>query len=106
MTGYQRAVAFAELWNGELRGLVIQGKKVLVVRIDDAVYAYEDRCAHQGVMLSKGSLVGTVLSCSAHGWQYDVCTGCGVNPERAELKRLPVKVEGGSVFVDVEGMLP
>lgn len=101
MMAFVRVAALDDLWIGEMRGYVVQGSKVLLVRTDDAVHAYEDRCAHLGVMLSKGSLEGRVLTCSAHGWQYDVCTGGGVNPASARLKPFPVKVEGGDLFVDL-----
>lgn len=101
MKPFLRVAAFDDLWNGEMRGYVVHGSPVLLVREDDRIYAYADRCAHQGVALSKGSLEGHVLTCSAHGWQYDVCTGDGVNPASARLEPLAVRVEHGTVFVDL-----
>jgi toluene monooxygenase system ferredoxin subunit len=101
MMAFVRVAAVHDLWSGEMRGYVVRGQKVLLVRIEDAFYAYEDRCAHQGVALSKGALLGCVLTCSAHHWEYDVCTGVGVNPRSARLTRVPVKVDAESVSVDV-----
>jgi toluene monooxygenase system ferredoxin subunit len=98
---FVRVGALDDLWSGEMRGYVVLGTKVVLVRMDDTVFAYEDRCAHLGVMLSKGSLEGRVLTCHAHQWQYDVCTGGGVNPVSARLKLFPVKLEHGDIFVDV-----
>jgi toluene monooxygenase system ferredoxin subunit len=94
--------AFDDLWNGELMAASVDGMPVLVLRIDDAVHAYEDRCAHLGVALSKGMLDGRVLTCSAHHWQYDATTGRGVNPTSACLSRFATKVEGGVIYVDVQ----
>ena len=102
MMPFVRVAAVDDLWSGELKGCVVQGHKVLLVRMDETVFAYEDRCAHLGVLLSKGSLDGRVLTCHAHQWQYDVCTGGGVNPLSARLKPFPVKVECGDVFVDLD----
>jgi toluene monooxygenase system ferredoxin subunit len=85
-----------------MRGVVVHGRKVLLVRTDDGVHAYEDRCAHQGALLSEGTLAGRVLTCSAHQWQYDACTGAGINPSSARLVSFPVEVVGDDVFVDVE----
>jgi toluene monooxygenase system ferredoxin subunit len=99
---FTRVMAVDDLWRGEMKGYVVRGNKVLLVRMDETVLAYEDRCAHLGVLLSKGSLEGRVLTCHAHHWQYDVCTGDGVNPASARLKPFPVKVEHGEVFVDLE----
>ncbi|HEY3493539.1 MAG TPA: Rieske (2Fe-2S) protein, partial [Polyangiaceae bacterium] len=55
-----------ELWTGEMRGFVVAGRRVLVLRTEGGVFAYEDRCAHLGVPLSQGTLKGSVLTCSAH----------------------------------------
>jgi toluene monooxygenase system ferredoxin subunit len=99
--GFTRLAALDALWSGELRGCVVDGRKVLVARRGAEVLAYEDRCAHLGVPLSQGRLEGDVLTCSAHEWTYDLRTGRGLNPASACLKRFPVKVEDGQVWVDV-----
>jgi len=101
MMPYVRVAAVDDLWSGEMKGCIVHGHKVLLVRMDERVLAYEDRCAHLGVSLSEGSLDGRVLTCRAHQWQYDVCTGGGVNPVSARLRPFPVKVERGQVFVDL-----
>lgn len=98
---FTRLAALDALWGGELRGCVVDGRKVLVARLGSEVVAYEDRCAHLGVPLSEGRLDGDVLTCSAHEWTYELRTGRGVNPASACLKRFPVKVEDGQVWVDV-----
>ena len=51
----ERAIELSELWIGEMRGLRVSGRGVLLVRLDDGVYAYADKCAHLGVELSKGA---------------------------------------------------
>jgi toluene monooxygenase system ferredoxin subunit len=98
---FARAAALRDLWVGEMRGLVVAGVPVLLVRLADGVRAYEDRCAHKGVALSGGKLAGTVLTCASHEWQYDVASGAGVNPSRACLRAFAVRVEGDDVLVDV-----
>lgn len=94
-----------ELWIGEMRGLLVQGRRVLIVRTADAVCAYADRCAHLGVPLSQGKLEGGVITCSAHHYQYDARTGHGINPESARLEAFPVRIEAGRIEVDVEATL-
>lgn len=103
---FVRIASVDDLWSGEMRGYVVRGKKVLLVRLEDSICAYEDRCAHLGVLLSKGSLEGRVLTCSAHHWQYDVCTGAGVNPAAARLTAVPVEVIGREIAVDVREVTP
>jgi toluene monooxygenase system ferredoxin subunit len=93
----------AELWVGEMRGFVVNGQRVLLVRTDDAICAYEDRCAHLGVPLSSGKLENGVITCSAHHYQYDARTGRGINPRNVALRVLPSCVRGPDVEVDTGG---
>jgi toluene monooxygenase system ferredoxin subunit len=102
----QRVERLEALWDGEMRGYVVAGRKVLLVRLDGRVFAYEDRCAHLGVALSAGRLDADVITCSAHHYQYDARTGSGVNPRSACLRAFAVAVEDGWVAVDVEARLP
>lgn len=92
-----------DLWAGELMACEAGGRKLVLLRIADAVHAYEDRCAHLGFPLSRGELEGHVLTCAAHHWRYDARTGCGVNPASARLTGVPVTVRDGSILVDVDG---
>jgi toluene monooxygenase system ferredoxin subunit len=100
---FRRAAALDEIWSGDMLGCEVAGRKVLLVRVEESVFAYEDRCAHLGVPLSRGRLAGTRLTCYAHEWQYDVATGRGINPASACLRAFPVRVDGGLVLVNVEG---
>lgn len=88
-----------ELWDGEHRGIVVDGKPVLIVRIDGTIRAYADRCAHLGVKLSDGALDGCVLTCRAHHYTYDVCTGKGINPASAKLVEYPLEIVDGEIVV-------
>ena len=99
---FAKAAALDDLWSGDLKGVVVAGRAVLLFRKDDQVFAYEDRCAHLGVPLSRGRLDGDVLTCSAHEWQYDATSGCGLNPTSARLRSFRVRIEGGEVWVDVD----
>ena len=91
-----------ELWIGEMRGVSVHGRRVLLLRTEQGVHAYEDRCAHLGLPLSQGKLEGGVITCLAHHYQYDACSGCGVNPARVRLRAYPVSVKDGTIAVDVD----
>ena len=99
---FHRVALLDDLWRGEMRGYLVNGKKVLLVRGEESVHAYEDRCAHLGVPLSEGTLEGDVITCSAHHYQYDACTGRGVNPRSVCLKAFRVKVVDEVIYVDVD----
>jgi len=99
---FYRAASLEDLWSGEMRGVCVAGKPVLLVNIGGEVRAYEDRCRHLGLPLSDGKLTGCVLTCPAHGWQYDLTTGQGVNPESVKLPPYVVKIEGDDILVSVD----
>jgi toluene monooxygenase system ferredoxin subunit len=91
-----------DVWVGDLVGVDVAGVPVLLVNIEGTILAYRDCCAHQRVPLSEGELSGSVLTCRAHRWQYDVATGQGINPREVSMEPVPVEVRAGSVFVTVE----
>lgn len=100
---FHSTLKLEDLWDGEMIGVHVQGKKVLLIRKDEDVFAYEDRCSHKSVSLSEwGNLKGEVLICKMHDWQYDVRTGSGLNPTRVKLKSYPVRIQDGFIFVGIE----
>ena len=97
------AAALDELRIGEMKGVLLDGRPVLLVRLEDGVRAYADRCSHQGVRLSEGRLEGSRLTCHAHEWLYDASTGRGINPANCSLTAYRFEVRAGRIYVDPEG---
>lgn len=95
------AMNIDELWEGEMVGLTIAGRSILLIHLSDGVHAFENRCAHLAVALDRGKLEGRTLTCPAHGWQFEACSGRGLNPTTARLKIIPVRVENGKIYVDL-----
>jgi toluene monooxygenase system ferredoxin subunit len=98
---FRRVANLDELWDGEMIALDIEGQVVLLVNVDGGIHAYADSCPHLGTRLSQGSLQRHLLTCSTHGWEFNVCTGQGMNPKTASLVSFAVKVENGDIFIDV-----
>jgi toluene monooxygenase system ferredoxin subunit len=98
---FRKVATRDELWDGEMTVLEVDGQGVLLVNVDGGIHAYADSCPHLGTRLSRGSLRRNALTCSTHGWEFDVCTGQGINPKAACLESFAVKVENGDIFIDV-----
>jgi toluene monooxygenase system ferredoxin subunit len=98
---FRRATTLEQLWPGEMLGVEVDGIKVVLINFEGTVHAFENRCAHQAALLSRGRLDGNVLTCSAHHWCYDVQSGAGINPQGVRLRRFATRVEGQNVLVDV-----
>jgi toluene monooxygenase system ferredoxin subunit len=103
---FQRVSSLEDLWSGEMIGLEVDGNAILLINVDDHIYAYADTCPHQKSRLSEGSLLGNTLRCARHQWEFDVCTGHGTNPQNTCLKVLPVIVEGRDILLDLDEARP
>ena len=99
--GFQRVAKVEDLWSGEMIGLEVSGESILLVNVENRIYAYADVCPHQKSRLSEGTLTGKVLRCARHHWEFDVCSGAGVNPRSSCLKLFPIRVDGDDILVDI-----
>jgi 3-phenylpropionate/trans-cinnamate dioxygenase ferredoxin component len=79
------------------------GSRICLVRDDQAVHAFFDRCPHRDFALSGGDLVEPcVIECPWHGARFDVRTGDVLQgPATDPLFRLQVQVEDHRVYVAV-----
>jgi len=88
------------LWDGEMEAYDIGDAEVLLVKVDGQVHAFDGICPHQSSSLVEGELEGSVLTCRAHEWQFDVKTGESVNPRGERLTRHDIRIgEDGTVRV-------
>jgi len=60
---------------GGMIGVEAEGRKLLLARLEDGLYAIEATCSHMGGDLTKGKLTSAVVKCPRHGAEYDVRTG-------------------------------
>ena len=60
-----------ELREGELREVLVGGKKVLLLRCDGVVHAFGARCPHYDGPLAKGLLDDGRLVCPWHQGTFD-----------------------------------
>ncbi|HUF38227.1 MAG TPA: NifU family protein [Anaerolineales bacterium] len=80
-----------DLPEGAVRGVVLEGARILLARVDDEVYAVGEVCPGSMLPLSGGRLTRTAIACPWHGEQYDLRTGRCLDPAgRPDEPRLPV----------------
>lgn len=96
--------------NGQL-ALTANGRKVLLCRIPDGVFAMADNCPHAHQTLGGGPIKGNVIRCPRHGACFDLTTGKSLTPiARQPLTMYPVQIAGDRVLVKVpapvRGMMP
>ena len=70
-----RPIKVAEVRDGEMAAVRIGNKPIVFAKVEDKIYAFNDRCPHKGFPLHKGSLEGHTLTCAYHGGNFDIRSG-------------------------------
>ena len=65
----------AALAEGQLHGVEVEGRAVVLARHGGQVYALADTCAHRGGSLAEGELVGDCVQCPLHASQFKLADG-------------------------------
>ena len=96
-----RVAAVEDVPPGTGRESIAGGRVVALYNVEGEFHALDGICPHAGGPLGKGRLVGAVVTCPWHGWQFDVTTGRhGLNPNLTHAG-FPVTVRDGEVFVEL-----
>lgn len=86
-----------------MKGIEIDGRRVLVVNLDGVLRAWDGTCTHEEADLSTGFLLGERVTCPLHLSQFDLSTGEAVNPPATvPLKKYNVIVDSGEVCVELD----
>jgi len=92
-----KKLSLADLPDGSLTHVELDGVNLVVVRSGAEVFAYYDKCPHAFWPLSEGSLNNSVLECPGHGWEFDIKTGRCLNAPVYCLTPVLVTLEGDTV---------
>jgi nitrite reductase/ring-hydroxylating ferredoxin subunit len=79
----------------------VEGNTVCLLLEGGEVHAVDNRCPHMGFPLHRGSVADGILTCHWHHARFDLCSGGTFDQWADELRRFPVEVEDGEVYVDV-----
>ncbi|MCP3709300.1 Rieske 2Fe-2S domain-containing protein [Paraburkholderia sp. CNPSo 3274] len=88
-----------DLWIGEMVAVESVFGPLLMINIDGAVRAYENRCPHMGARLSDGEFANGVIVCPNHRWEFCAHSGRGINPAGKQLNPHRVRIVGGRILV-------
>ena len=79
-----------------------EGKKqVLLIEVNQKVFALDNRCPHEGYPLSEGGTNDScVLTCNWHNWKFDLKTGdCLLGGDNVQT--YPVEVRDDRIIVNL-----
>ena len=103
MARFVRAAEAREVLNGQCKTVDVEGIRLVIFNVDGTFAAVDNACPHLGGPLGEGEFRDGHVHCPWHGWVFDPVTGKSpLNPE-VSLRRYPVRLDGGDIYVDLEG---
>jgi nitrite reductase/ring-hydroxylating ferredoxin subunit len=95
-----RPAGAADLEEGRMRPVQIEGRDLVLCRTKDGWHALDDVCTHAWARMSEGRLRGFRLICPLHGASFDCRTGSALGPPAVQpLKTYPVRIVGDRVEI-------
>lgn len=90
------------LQDGQMRPFELEGKAVLLARVDGQYYATASKCSHYGGPLHEGLLRGHEVMCPWHHACFDVRSGARLEPPALnDIAHYPVRIDDGKVMVSL-----
>jgi 3-phenylpropionate/trans-cinnamate dioxygenase ferredoxin component len=99
MADFLETVPLDRLRAGKSLVVRVGGNDIALFNVDGNIYAISDACAHAGASLGSGKLRGTIVTCRAHGFRYDVMTGHCTNIAGLRVAAYSVKVVDGKIMI-------
>lgn len=125
---FVKAAEVTEIVPNGMKLVVANGHEVVLCNFEGTYYAVERRCGHMCAPMDLGTLNGYIITCPLHSAQFSVISGEALSGPTArppsqpkpdevvpnylgllmskigtnDLRTFPVKVENGSVLIDIE----
>ena len=74
------------------------GRDLIIFKKGRKVRVYDSLCPHQATAIAVTSATQNTLTCSKHGWKFDVATGACVEKGNRPLRQFETKIENGVVL--------
>ncbi|MCM3569027.1 Rieske (2Fe-2S) protein [Neobacillus mesonae] len=110
--------AAENLQPGQRKIAVVDGVEIAILNVDGELYAFRNRCPHQGVEMIYGTVSGTMLpsdpgeyiygcdnqivSCPLHGWEFDMKTGKSLFSSKVSVGNYEIQEIDGSIVLKVK----
>jgi naphthalene 1,2-dioxygenase system ferredoxin subunit len=101
--GWVKAAERSALGDGEVIGVIVDGREIALYELDGDILATDDICTHAYAKLSDGWMERGEIECPLHAGRFDIRTGKATAPPCIDdLKTYPVRVEDGEIQVKLD----
>lgn len=102
---WHRVCGIADVPDASMRGVVVNGRQIVICHTRDGWHALDDVCSHAFALMHEGRLRGNRLICPLHGASFDCRTGAVLGaPATAALQRHEIRIVGDAVEVGIVGV--
>ena len=83
--------------------LELKGEKICITKTDAGIFAFGDKCPHNGASLSKGfcSKKNEII-CPLHRYSFDLKSGKATSGGAFAIKTYPVKINEEGLFIGIK----
>lgn len=79
--------------------IVLDNKKICVVKVDHEFFAVQNKCPHAGASLSSGFCIDKKIICPYHRFEYNLETGKGAPGQNDYIDTFPIEVRSDGVYI-------
>lgn len=103
-TGWIDASDEADVPDDDVIGVQVAGHDIALYKVDGSVFATDNTCTHGQARLCDGFLEGHEIECPLHQGRFDIRDGSATcAPVTEAIRCYPVRIEGGRVFLRLQG---
>jgi nitrite reductase/ring-hydroxylating ferredoxin subunit len=97
---FVKAASLAALGPNQLLEALIDGTPYALCNVGGQIHALEGTCPHRGGPLGQGAVHEGRVVCPWHAWEFDCATGANDYDPAIRLRKYPVKIQNGDIFID------
>lgn len=85
---------------GQMLGITLENKQILLANINGDIYAIDNQCSHEDALLYNGALKGDCVECPLHGSRFSFKTGQPMEePATEPVQTYSVSREPDGVYI-------
>ncbi len=92
-----------ELDDDDLAIVEVDGREVVLLKVDGVIRAIDRACPHEEGDLGEGLLFGKNIKCPVHGWIFDLATGRCLNQRGTVTTVYDIEIENDSISLYAKG---
>ncbi len=99
--GEKRKVGkLTELILNKSKSVIIDGKQILLIKLDDGVFAVDGVCTHEEESLAEGYIDDGTIECPRHGAIFDIRSGVAKTlPAVEALQTYSIFIENDDIYL-------